>query len=76
MSLTNNYTLRNFNNFLIQCRPEGSQLILGINDDDSFDDIDCLLITMEKEIAILNVDDYFPVKKNVEILLGNSFFLK
>lgn len=69
-------TLRNFNNFLIQCRPEGSQLILGINDDDSFDDIDCLLITMEKEIAILNIDDYFSVKKNVEVLLGNSFFLK
>lgn len=69
-------TLKNLNNFLIQCRPEGSQLILGINDDDSFDDVDCLLITMEKERTILNIDDYSTVKRNVETLLGNSFFMK
>lgn len=69
-------TLKNLNNFLIQSRPEGSQLILGINDDDSFDDVDYLLISMEKEKSILNIAEYSKVKRIVETLLGNSFFMK
>ena len=69
-------TLRNFNNFLIKHKPKGSQLILGINDDDSFDEIDHLLITMEKGKTILNSDDFLIVKRNIETLLGNSFFMR